>query len=717
MEKHFLHTLKVLVVCFVLVIGLNFVACGSIYSDRTDSLRSVVETETDPQLKSRLFGQLAKEYININRDSAKYFARKVFELDELGQADLKAMVITYCNMAVLNRTARRLDSARYYDSLAYLKINDKNNPKLSARVHESKGRTFYALGLNDSAFVNYDKARILAEGRHSMGFYSSIVLNSCGPLYNMGRYDEALALCTTLFDSDSVEQIPRRLRGMLYAWTGSLYQVEDQPDLALKYFLNAEEYLVGTIEKSTYAIALHHIGSLYHGKQNIEEAEKYYLKGLAFVEKENMTYLKQNMLPYIAMFYQEQEKYDLTEIYYNKMLEEIKNKRIKDSITMANTYMGLGVLYYEWGRMPEARSNLELSGNIYRTVKREKSMMYIDFRDLYEYVYKVDSATNDFVRGLEHHKLYKAYSDSVSKIKQREKFDELSLAFETEKKDKEIALLKSQADLQVAANEKRNITIYALMAGSALLVVLLAIIYNRYQLKVRSVKTISSQKKEIEKKNNENLLLIREIHHRVKNNLQIMYSLLNLQGSALKNDEAKEAIILSKNRIRSMALIHDHLYQSGSYVMVSANEYFHSLLDNIGASFQSDERGIQLDTDITNAEIKLALAVPLGLIINELITNCFKYAFEHEIKGKLYVYFDYLNSEGSYVLQISDNGRGLPKDFELEKNESFGLQLVDGLIQQLGGELEITKDLGTRFSITINNSDQHYSKVEEKVEA
>ncbi|MEL7002990.1 MAG: sensor histidine kinase [Bacteroidota bacterium] len=294
-------------------------------------------------------------------------------------------------------------------------------------------------------------------------------------------------------------------------------------------------------------------------------------------------------------------------------------------------------------------------------------------------------------------------SESLITYEQQEAFDKLNLAHESKQKDKEIVLLTAQAELQALQAEQRSLWLYIFIGGTVLMFVLLIIIYNRYKLKQKSVKIISNQKEDIERKNAENVTLIREIHHRVKNNLQIMYSLLNSQSNILKDDNAKIIIKESKDRIKSMALIHDHLYQSGSFVKVNAREYFQNLTDNIKTSFNSVDKKVHLNLDIPDTDIRLDMAVPLGLIVNELITNSYKYAFQNVSRGELQLHFERIEGTDSYQLEIADNGCGLPENFEIEKTESFGLQLVKGLTEQLGGTLKIINGVGTTFNIAVKN--------------
>ncbi|MEL7002732.1 MAG: sensor histidine kinase, partial [Bacteroidota bacterium] len=229
--------------------------------------------------------------------------------------------------------------------------------------------------------------------------------------------------------------------------------------------------------------------------------------------------------------------------------------------------------------------------------------------------------------------------------------------------------------------------------------------YSRYRIKNKSVKVIQQQKEAIEEKSKENELLVREIHHRVKNNLQIILSLLNARSSSdIDKTSIEDFIGESQNRIKSMALVHQDLYLSESLVQVDSMSYLQKLLDNIKRSYLCDKENIEFRTNIIDERISMRLAVPIGLIVNELVTNSCKYAFCNESPDKVVtVNFSKSSKDAAYQLEVFDNGNGLPKNIDLKAMNSFGLQMVRGLVDQLNGSLEIIKKGGTGYNILVNS--------------
>jgi PAS domain S-box-containing protein len=192
-------------------------------------------------------------------------------------------------------------------------------------------------------------------------------------------------------------------------------------------------------------------------------------------------------------------------------------------------------------------------------------------------------------------------------------------------------------------------------------------------------------------------ILLKEIHHRVKNNLQIVSSLLFLQSQQLKNEELVELFKISQNRVRTMALIHEKLYQSEDLNKIDFGQYISSLILALKESFSVDESKINIDVKTDNILLDIDIAVPCGLIVNELITNSIKHAFKKDGRGVITINAKYENE--NYYLIIGDNGVGLPDNIKIEELQALGLRIVYNLVRQLRGELKVENNDGTKFII------------------
>jgi PAS domain S-box-containing protein len=192
--------------------------------------------------------------------------------------------------------------------------------------------------------------------------------------------------------------------------------------------------------------------------------------------------------------------------------------------------------------------------------------------------------------------------------------------------------------------------------------------------------------------------LLREIHHRVKNNLQIIISLLNLQSSYISDYEALKALKEGQDRVKSLALIHEKIYQSDELSDIEFKEYIKKLLEHLYFSYNIDKEDIMINIQADDVLLDIDTAVPCGLIINELVTNALKYAFEGRKKGAIYISLEAVD-ENCYKLCVSDNGVGMPAGFDVYHSETLGMQLLTALVDQLDGKIELVNSNGVNFTI------------------
>jgi PAS domain S-box-containing protein len=193
-------------------------------------------------------------------------------------------------------------------------------------------------------------------------------------------------------------------------------------------------------------------------------------------------------------------------------------------------------------------------------------------------------------------------------------------------------------------------------------------------------------------------VMLREIHHRVKNNIQIISSLLRLQSRSVRDESVLEVLNESQNRIRSMALIHEKLYQSQDFAHIDFSDYLGKMTNHLLAVYRVDSERIQLRVEAKNIQLDVSRAIPCGLIINELVTNALKHAFPGDREGKILVRMDQ-KDEDKFELVVKDTGVGLPEGFDLSKAETLGFQIVRDLVKQLSGSIEVRKGDGMEIVI------------------
>lgn len=203
--------------------------------------------------------------------------------------------------------------------------------------------------------------------------------------------------------------------------------------------------------------------------------------------------------------------------------------------------------------------------------------------------------------------------------------------------------------------------------------------------------------KHLETSLKEKEILLKEIHHRVKNNMQVISGLLDLQADKSKNKAINEFSMKAKNRIRSMALLHEKIYLSKDLTNIEFSDYIEILTNELIYSYNIDNN-IILKRDIDKVFLNIDTAIPLGLIINELVTNSLKYAFPKNRKGEIYINLK-SGKNNKIILEVGDNGLGLPKNFDINNTETLGLELVISLTKQLKGSIKLFRHNGTKFKI------------------
>ncbi|MEL7148497.1 MAG: sensor histidine kinase, partial [Bacteroidota bacterium] len=299
-------------------------------------------------------------------------------------------------------------------------------------------------------------------------------------------------------------------------------------------------------------------------------------------------------------------------------------------------------------------------------------------------------------REVEYLRSFKLLRDSLFNVQRTQYANLLDTRYQTEQKEQQIAQLELEDELKEAELQNQKSIMTAGVIGLGLLGIFLLVLFRRNR-------KITEQKGIIEKALTEKDILLREIHHRVKNNLQLVSSLLGLQGMTTKDAEIKEAINAGKSRVMSMALIHQDLYNKEQLTSVNVQEYLEKLCRELISTYQLSTDQVQLTTAIQPLDLDVETLIPLGLIINELLTNALKYAFPDEKKGEIHIKL--YEQEDHLHLEVNDNGIGF--DAAQAKASSFGLRLIRSLLRQLDGEMQSTNQAGSQFSFQF----KEYKKV------
>ncbi len=222
------------------------------------------------------------------------------------------------------------------------------------------------------------------------------------------------------------------------------------------------------------------------------------------------------------------------------------------------------------------------------------------------------------------------------------------------------------------------------------------------QLNETLERRVAQRTKQLKDSLYEKEILLKEIHHRVKNNLQVISSLLTLQESFVKNKTIRDFSEEFQTRIRSIALIHETLFKSENMAWINIKEYIQNLSEYLLRSFGTDLKKIRIQKNIHVNQIPVDTATPLGLIINELLSNALKYAFKKNQTGKIWILIEPVKTKKGIVLTIRDNGVGIPPDFDIYNSSTFGFKMILALADQLKGTLMIDRKNGSTIRISFN---------------
>lgn len=642
-------------------------------------------------LKLAIILQQAKEYLK-----AKSFAKKaVINFKALNLQDqLGESWVMYWSASFLTGTS-------YQDRIPLLQnaaiaFHKSGNKQREADCHKEMGDLYHLLGKSSDAIISLRKA-------------------------------------LSLYDKSNFQ----RLYGV-YDLMGTVYLSLGDHKTAIAYGLKAARLAEMLDDDTVYLCTVYNrVGVSYFEFQDYENAQKYFLRSLNIAIKNKtipsirqLTYNYSNVLirenkPQAALKFLNEMKSKHPEIFeteatalecqyiqiyivlheyskaqqYEKRVQK-KLKKLKEYSDIMTAYATLTKLSLHLKNYPDAS---QYSCTYDSMAKKLKNNIYYSTSSFLKYA--IDSAQGNCSSAMNNYQDYIRYSRNLYDEKRTKQISQMTVLYETEQKNKNIIELKNNSIIQDNKLRHASFLNNLMLICTLSLLAIATLLYVVYRLKQRTNKILSAQQEEINNKNKtlENLVtekewLLKEIHHRVKNNLHMVVGLLASQVEFLKNEEAVQAINNSQNRIQSMSLIHQKLYQSENLSMLNMPSYIHELTDYLKDSLDI-RKSIRFVFDIDNFDLPLSHSVPVGLIFNEAITNSIKYAFPNQEEGKINISLK-ANEEHQFTLIIHDNGIGLPPDFDPYDSPSLGIKLMYGLAADINGKFIITNNKGTKVNLT-----------------
>ncbi|MBX2877936.1 MAG: tetratricopeptide repeat protein [Saprospiraceae bacterium] len=411
------------------------------------------------------------------------------------------------------------------------------------------------------------------------------------------------------------------------------------------------------------------MGNNYKGAKRFEEALYHYnaCAEIALTNNFNIDLIYTNT--FMADIYQEQGAFEKARQFYQEAIEYAKVYKDKNLETFP--YIGSGRLYNKQGQHKLAIAQFEAA----MKTKFDRVHNYY-FHEIYRELSVAHKGLGQYDTALQHMSTYSSLRDSFFTERADRLQSEMQAKYQTEKQEE--AFRQKQKELSFA------IAIVILLAWSAIA------LWRAYLIKRRSNRVL-------EQSNEEKEFLIKEIHHRVNNNLQVLSSLLNLQADHIQDPAALDAVADGRNRVQTIGLIHQRLYLGENLASVRMEDYVQDLTNQLLASFGVEER-IEIKTFIEIPPLDIDSAVPLGLVINELLTNALKHAFPGNKAGVIEIKL-WIDSEELLCLQVADNGVGVVEKPRSRQSTSFGIELVKILSKKLKGQVSISSSKGYQTSI------------------
>jgi two-component sensor histidine kinase len=397
----------------------------------------------------------------------------------------------------------------------------------------------------------------------------------------------------------------------------------------------------------------------------------------------------------------------LAEKYYLEMARNAENMMsTRTSRNVAIGYSQVSLFYAKTGKPDQAKFYADKALDVSKKTNQNFTIQELDLS-----LFKIDSLKGNYLSAIGHYQDYNKVNDSLYNVSKNREIEELKIQYETLKKEDNIKTLEMQSKLQQSKLHRSRLLINLSIGSILLLVVIIGLLYNSYKVKQKNNKELMIKENEISQQNIklQHLLedkewLIKEIHHRVKNNLQTVISLLNSQSAYIDDDLALSTIKNSQHRIHAMSLIHQKLYMSENISTINMPIYINELVEYLKDSFNL-KQNIRFKINIDEIELDVSQAIPLGLIINEAVTNSIKYAFPDNSQGIISISLITKDTD-HYLLTIADNGTGIMLDPDKKTKNSFGMSLIRGLSDDLDGKFSIENSNGTLLQLSFEKNEQ-----------
>jgi len=627
-----------------------------------------------------------KQSIRSNNDSAKVMLESFYTKSKETKNVYGLTQYHFLKGYLLNKEGKYLSAIDEYN--LFIKLQNDSTSKGSIDQLNRIAGCYKDLTEFEKSYKYYNFASKIGEkSNYNKGIGDSF--SGIGQILERnGKYEEGM---NYYLNSNFQFKLAQDSTGMATSFNniGNMMYYQGEFEQALEYYKKSAQIDFLKKNELNLAMAYGNIGMIYQQLESLDSALYYNQQCMMYLESIGNPFYLGTIYNNIALVYYDLEDFE-TSLKYHLKSKQIK-ERIDDKSGLATSLINIGNLKVKLEDYSDAIKDYQLGMTICDELNTPMLKM-----NAYKGLSKAFQKTNDYKNALDYYIIYSEINDSLNAVESKNNVALLETKFETNQKEEIIAQQKIDYKNEMAIEEAKSESKTILLVAISLLLCIVTVFFIVFYKKLKLTR---QQKAIIEEKNNENKLLLGEIHHRVKNNLQVICSLLSLQEKSITDESAKKAILEGKERVKSMGLIHKMLYQNDNFSGIEMNDYVVKLIDGLMDSFGVDHSSMEIDTNFEQVKLDVDSAIPIGLIINELVINAFKYAYNNIDTPKITIKID-KQTEG-LVLQIKDNGNGIPE--QVKKSNSFGFKLINSLVRQLNGELTLIAQNGLSYSILIKD--------------
>ena len=566
---------------------------------------------------------------------------------------------------------------------SYLSKSDSSaiarNNYIFAASHRWQGDYKTSLEYYNSNYNYYKRKKDsinIAKSGHFIGSILSFLGN------NVDSQNHLIEVAT-IYDKIGSPEEKARINNTLAGLYSNLNQLEKSKDQYLKALKQFEIIKDSAGMSSANA----NLGFVYTELGDYKRAEKH----LMAQKKLNKVFptLREMGFHHDFLGLLRQKQGRLKEAYQEHLKALQIREKLSSTYNLCESKLNMGEILIKLKRDSEAIPHLK---DIFKYDEHESLNQQ---QSAYELLSEAYENLGDYKESLKNYKAFKIISDSIYSSESLEILAEKDALYEKQKNDTKIALLNKEKEVSESKllRSKTIITISLISIGLLLLAA-----FGLYKLysKIKAKNTL------INKTLKDRELLLHETHHRVKNNLQMISSLLNLQSKYVEDKKAFEVLQNGRNRVESIAILHKNLYAGDNLTMVNIQQYFENLTSSILKSYEKSENDIKIDVKASGVNMDVESVIPIGFIVNELVTNSLKHALPQNASKGLVISILMNENNSEYNLIVSDNGIGIEDEIiKNGKKESFGQRLIRSFVQKIKAQIEIKSNKGTEVSIII----------------